>query len=178
MPKIWAILVLFGLSIGFGLPAFANTPYLRGAFLKVEGVQVKNYLIKVHYENSEAGKDYEYPVNLEDGKIYIHPRPTGDKSIITVEPVAEDFVARSVYSISNQDLLQKWYSAEGKDYFDAHDFKLEGKNGVSIESLSDSPDLFVPESECEEFRDSSKLPQDSFIKDRIDDIGLPEPDKN
>jgi hypothetical protein len=163
MKKILAILFLFGFIICFGSSIFAKTPYLPGAFLKIEGIQVKNYLIKVHYENSTEGRDYEYPVNLEDGKIYIHPRPTGDKSIITVEPVAEDFVARSAYSISNQDLLQKWYGAEGKDFFDSHDFKLEGKNGVSIESLSNSSDLITPE--CESMPISPKLPPDSLEYD-------------
>lgn len=142
-----AVLLVAGLLMFCSLSGFAGRPDLPGAFLKVEGIQVESYLIKVQYSDSEAGKNYEYQVNLEDGKIYIHPRPGGTKAIITVEPILQDFIARSPYSISNDELLNKWYNVGGKGYFDSHDFAIETKTGAPVESLADSPDLVQPKNE-------------------------------
>ncbi len=130
------------------VPVFlwANTPKLAGAFLKIEGLQVQFYKIKIEHKDG-GGSDYEFQTSLENGKIYLHPLPDHVKANISVIPVTTDFVPQSPYMITNQELVAKWYSSVEEGCFASHNFNYISADGRPISELASSSDLVHPSEE-------------------------------
>jgi hypothetical protein len=147
-------LVLFVISILLmPLRLTANTPKLGGSFLKVEGLQVQFYNIKVQYKD-KSRSDYQFKTSLENGKIYIHPLPGDVEATINVIPITNDFISQKPFSIGNQELLNLWYTNPGKDHFATHNFEFISKNGLPLSELASSADLIQKDERFEE--DSSR----------------------
>ncbi|MCX6695613.1 MAG: carboxypeptidase-like regulatory domain-containing protein, partial [Candidatus Altiarchaeota archaeon] len=100
--------------------------YVPDGFLKVSDTQVSRYRVFVHFNKPQDGSDYDYPVDVIDGMIYLSPPPDDVDLTITVKPDSQDYSASSVYTITSKQYNEKYYKTpEGTGYMDSHTFNLK-----------------------------------------------------
>jgi len=133
------------------------------AYLKVSDKGVQNYKVQVHFKDPEEGADYEYTVDVREGKVYINPLPDDIDAVITVKPDSKDYTASSIYTISTQDYLDKFYNTPANQgYCDSHTFGLK-PTGTHLDEPYETIEGATPsyESKGDELGQGGDKPQDN-----------------
>jgi hypothetical protein len=114
-----------GPATNYERPNRSSTVELENSFVKIDNQEVDFYNIKVS-DSSDGQKDYEYTVEIADGKVYIQPLPGNVEATITVSPKTKDYKTDSSYTIKNQELLKKLADKNSdKGFFDEYKFDLK-----------------------------------------------------
>jgi hypothetical protein len=98
---------------------------IPGAYLKVSDTQDIKYRVFVHFASPADGRDYDYPVEVGEGMIYVQPLPEDVDATITVKPDSKDYTSSDAYTVTTKDYIQKYYAEDGKGYIDSHTFGLK-----------------------------------------------------
>jgi len=116
--KIWP-------ATNYERPDRSSTVVVNNSFVKINNQEVDFYTIKVS-DSSDGQADYEYTVEIANEKVYIQPLPNNIEALITISPETKDYKTDSVYTIKNQELIQKLSNKDLNNWFiDEYKFDFE-----------------------------------------------------
>jgi hypothetical protein len=131
---------------------------VENAFLAVEDKNAAYYTVKVHYNNPSLGKDYEYDVDVREGRIYLNPLPGSADATITVVADSEYYTTAKPFTITSFELSSKVNAIkEDKGYFAQHRFEVKpisGKKEPGIELFNNAPLTYKYEGDIGELGES------------------------